>query len=96
MKDIIEALGVAVNSYEYDGEKEKAAAIESKIEELSKLMETLQEDYSRSLAIYEKLELLTFNDDYDEDYEDTVERLYQQGYSDALLIAIKLLEKSMN
>jgi archaellum component FlaC len=93
MKEIIDGLKVALNTYEFDGEKEKAATMKSKIEQLTQLMETLQEDYSRSLAIYESLDLLTFNSDYDENYEDTVTRLYEQGYSDALLIAIQLLEK---
>ena len=93
MNEIIDGLKVALNTYEFDGEKEKAATMKSKIEQLTQLMETLQENYSRSLAIYESLELKTFDSDYSESMEDTVERLYQQGYSDALLMAIKLLEK---
>jgi archaellum component FlaC len=93
VNEIIDGLKVALNTYEFDGEKEKAATMKSKIEQLTQLMETLQENYSRSLAIYESLELKTFDSDYSESMEDTVERLYQQGYSDALLMAIKLLEK---
>jgi hypothetical protein len=61
---------------------------------MKEIIEKLEVSYSRSLAIYEKLELLTFDSDYDEDYEDTVTRLYEQGFSDALLIAIKLLEET--
>ena len=36
MKEIIEGLEVALNSYEYDGEKEKAAAIKKIIENIEK------------------------------------------------------------
>jgi len=52
----------------------------------------LKKSYDESIAIYEELELRTFNSDYSEDYEDTVERLYNQGYSDALLSALKALK----
>jgi hypothetical protein len=65
----------------------------SEISKNKELISKLEENYSRSLAIYESLELKTFDSDYSESMEDTVERLYQQGYSDALLMAIKLLEK---
>ena len=60
---------------------------------MKELLEKIKAEYDKSYGIYERLELLTFNSDYDEDYEDTIERLYNQGYSDALLIVIKQLEK---
>ena len=56
---------------------------------MEELIEKLKVDYEKSLSIYEELELLTFNSDYSEDYEDTVKRLYNQGYSDALFTVLK-------
>jgi hypothetical protein len=68
------------------------------VKELNKnkgLIEKLKVDYEKSLSIYESLEVLTFNSDYSEDYENTVKRLYNQGYSDAFLTVIKQLEKGI-
>lgn len=63
---------------------------------LKDIKSKLQTPYEKSLNTYEALELLTFDSDYDEDYEDTVTRLYEQGFSDALLMVIKQLEKGNN
>ena len=41
---------------------------------------------------WEALELLTFNDEYEEDYEDTVTRLTLDGTVTGLELAIQLLE----
>ena len=56
----------------------------------------LRAQYEESIAIYERLTLETFDSSNEEDYEDTVERLYNQGYSDALQLAITLLTKENN
>ena len=60
------------------------------------VLNELRAKYEESLAIYEDLELETFVSTYVEDYADTVERLYNQGYSDALHLAITLLSKENN
>lgn len=60
---------------------------------MSATLNELRAQYEESLAIYERLALETFDSSNTEDYEDTVERLYNQGYSDALQLAITLLSK---
>ena len=65
-------------------------------DKLQELESKLQIPYEKSLNTYEALELLTFDSDYDEDYDDTITRLYEQGFSDALLIAIKLIKGEIN
>jgi hypothetical protein len=42
MKEIIEGLEVALNSYEYDGEKEKAAAIKKVIENMEEQLQDIK------------------------------------------------------
>lgn len=59
-----------------------------------KELEKIRAEYDKSYGIYERLERDTFDSSNTETYENTVERLYNQGYSDALLIVIKQLEKS--
>ena len=56
-------------------------------------IEILKEAYSRSWWAWEKLERANFDDDYDEEYDDTLTRKYEEGYSDALAMAIRLLEE---
>lgn len=51
----------------------------------------LREDYWRSYWIYERLERDTFDSSNVESEEDAATRLYEQGYSDALAKAIRLL-----
>jgi hypothetical protein len=63
---------------------------------MKELILELVADYERSYWKFEKLERATFDSDYSEDYENTVERLYEQGYSDALAKVIRLLEKGAN
>lgn len=63
---------------------------------MKELIEKLKQDYAKSYGIYERLERDTFDGDNEEDYEDTVTRLYEQGYSDALAMVIQLLEKGNN
>lgn len=53
----------------------------------------LKEAYNRSWWAWEKLERATFDSDYNEDYGDTLTRKYEEGYSDALMMVIKLLEE---
>lgn len=60
---------------------------------MKELIEQLRKEYEKSYAIWERLNIDTFNEDYEEDYENTVERLYNEGYSDALNMTINLLEK---
>ena len=60
---------------------------------MEELIEKLKQNYARSYGIWERLERDTFDSSNDEDYEDTVTRLYEEGYSDALNMVIRLLEK---
>ncbi len=53
----------------------------------------LKEAYNRSWWAWEKLERATFDSDYNEDYGDTLTRKYEEGYSDALAMVIRLLEE---
>ena len=62
-------------------------------EERDSILSRLKEDYSRSWWAWEKLERATFDDDYDEEYDDTLTRKYEEGYSDALMMVIRLLEE---
>jgi hypothetical protein len=59
-------------------------------------IEKIKAEYEKSYGIYERLERDTFDASNTESYENTVERLYNQGYSDALLMVIKQLEKGGN
>ena len=63
---------------------------------LATLNSKVEEDYQRSWWKWEKLERLTFASDYDEEYEDTLERKYQEGYSDALQMVKYLLAEEEN
>lgn len=59
---------------------------------MKELIAQLRKEYEKAYAIWESLNIDTFDSDYEEDYENTVERLYNEGYSDALNMAIQLLE----
>lgn len=59
----------------------------------SELVAKVEAEYQRSWWAWEKLERLTFNDDYDEEYDDTLTRKYEEGYSDALAMVRRLLEE---
>jgi hypothetical protein len=91
---IVEALEVAINSYEYDGEKEKVAAIKKRIETMKGLITNLKELHKKSFATYSELNNANDDDNYDEDYADTLTRKYEEGYSDALSMVIQLLEET--
>lgn len=63
---------------------------------MKETLEKIKAEYDKSYGIYERLERDTFDSSNTESYENTVERLYNQGYSDALLMVIKQLEKGSN
>ena len=56
------------------------------------LVTKLEESYKNSLNEFNELNSKFNDDDYDEDYEDTLKRKYEEGYSDALLMALELLK----
>ena len=60
---------------------------------MKEIIEKINAEYERSYWTFEKLERATFDSDYDEDYEDTITRLYEQGYSEALAMVQRLLEE---
>jgi hypothetical protein len=55
-------------------------------------IEKIKAEYEKSYCLYERLERDTFDSSNTESYENTVERLYRQGHSDALAGVIRLLE----
>jgi hypothetical protein len=57
----------------------------------TELLAKVEESYQRSWWEWEKLERLTFDSDYDEEFEDTLTRKYEEGYSDALQMVKYLL-----
>ena len=63
---------------------------------MKELVNKLEESYKNSLDEFNELNSKFNDDNYDEDYENTVKRLYNEGYSDALNMAIELLEKAVN
>jgi hypothetical protein len=58
------------------------------------LIAKVQAEYDRSWWQWEKLERATFDEDYDEDFDDTITRKYEEGYSDALAMVLRLLEEA--
>ena len=62
------------------------------MDKIEQIAEQVEESYQRSWWAWEKLERLTFNMDYDEEFEDTLERKYEEGYSDALAMVKRLLQ----
>jgi hypothetical protein len=56
------------------------------------ILEKIEAEYQRSWWAWEKLERATFDEDYEEDFEDTITRKYEEGYSDALAMVQRLLE----
>jgi len=57
----------------------------------TELLAKIEESYQRSWWAWEKLERATFSSDYEEDFEDTLTRKYEEGYSDALMMVRYLL-----
>lgn len=62
------------------------------MKELAKLKEL----HAYSLGRFQELESAFDDDDYEEEYTDTLIRKYEEGYSDALAMVIELLEKVAN
>lgn len=60
------------------------------------LLQELKERRSKIWYEWEALELLTFNSEYQEPYEDTITRLTLDGIHDGLTIAIQLIESEAN
>ena len=52
----------------------------------------LQAEYDRSYGAWKSLESAFDDEDYDEDYDDTLTRKYEEGYSAALGMVLDLLE----
>lgn len=55
---------------------------------MSELYERIKAEYQQSCWLFEKLEAGVLN----EDFEDTIERLYRKGHSEALAMVLSLLE----
>lgn len=58
---------------------------------MKEIIAKLEESYKDSLEDYKRLESAFDNDNYEEDYDDTLTRKYEEGYSDALAMALELL-----
>lgn len=61
---------------------------------IDRIIQKIEEEYNRSWWAWEKLERATFDSDYDEEYEDTLTRKYEEGYSDALAMVKRFLEEA--
>lgn len=59
---------------------------------MEKMIGKIKEEYNRSWWKWEKLERATFDSDYQESFDDTITRNYEEGYSDALAMVLRLLE----
>jgi hypothetical protein len=55
------------------------------------LLAKVEESHQRSWRAWEELERATLDDSYDEEFEDTLTRKYEEGYSDALMMVKYLL-----
>lgn len=53
----------------------------------------IEEEYNRSWWKWEKMERNTFDSANEEDFETTLERKYEEGYSEALAMVLRLLEE---
>lgn len=58
---------------------------------MKEIITKLEESYKDSLSTFIELNSKFDDDDYDEEYEDTLTRKYEEGYSDALNMVIQLL-----
>lgn len=64
------------------------------VKKIPAVLAKVEEEYNRSWWAWEKLERATFDSDYDEDFDDTITRKYEEGYSDALAMIKRLLEEA--
>lgn len=58
---------------------------------MKEILTKLEESYKNSLDAFNELNSKFNDDNYDEDFEDTLTRKYEEGYSDALNMALELL-----
>jgi hypothetical protein len=59
---------------------------------MKELIEQLKAERDKAWYAWEELNLPTFESDYEEDYENTVERLHAEGYYDGLNRALAILQ----
>jgi hypothetical protein len=60
------------------------------------LIERITKAYKESWGAWDKLEICNFNDEYEEEYEDTLTRKYEEGFSDALRMVLDLMKEEKN
>ena len=60
---------------------------------MKELILEIVNSYENSLDAFNELNSKFDDDNYDEEFEDTLTRKYEEGYSDALAMVIRLLEK---
>lgn len=58
-------------------------------------LDAIREAYYTSLSNYETAEAKFEDESYGEEYEDTLERKYEEGYSDALAYVLNLLKEKI-
>ena len=56
-------------------------------------IDKLKSEYYRSHEVWKSLESAFDDEGYDEDYDDTLTRKYEEGYSDALAMVLRLLDE---
>ena len=59
---------------------------------MKELIAKLEELHTYSLGRYQELESAFDDDDYDEEFTDTLIRKYEEGYSDALTMVLAELK----
>jgi hypothetical protein len=60
---------------------------------VKELLLEIVNSYENSFNAFNELESKFEDANYDEEFEDTLSRKYEEGYSDALAMVIQLLEK---
>lgn len=61
---------------------------------MNNLLEQLEQQYKESATLHSSLMAKFLEPNYEENFEDTITRTYEEGYSDALQYVIGLLLES--
>ena len=59
----------------------------------NELYATIENDYKEAYAKWDELNRLFDNPDHDETFEDTLTRKYEEGFSDALAMVMRLMKE---
>jgi hypothetical protein len=62
---------------------------------VKEIVTNLEKSYEDSFNAFNELESKFENANYDEEFEDTLSRKYEEGYSDALSMVLSLIKNSI-